>query len=538
MTAIPERFHEPLQFAANELGELLRTENPEHERLVQKGLMLFRQGLVYQLRFNGDEITATVQDVTPAKVQLNLDFIQLSTCSCPADDFCRHQLAVFFQLLSQARSVSTWVEEWRKPLREKKVAKQLGIQKAKDLLQAAGRQKPNYDRWIASFEESFHSILEANGEPKPYVITELYKIYTRRMKANAPYEQEWKLLYSLVGYVFSFKKLMGLSMKYGHSAEMIHRYYKQLFYEIADDVMEVINSLSVHSLPFAFDEFIEKLKEDSSGLITAKFSLEFERIHLYRILWTKFFKKKEWCLEEIKKLESIAEKSSPIIIGKIHLHFLQKEDAIVLEHLASHDQSITPFITYWVEFLTAQKDWKRAAPYIELLIKKVNDYLPQLNDYYEKMSYSRHIIKTIQPYCTEANKQDLYEKALIEMLPYSYNEYEYLLFDNETYDKWADLQAYMDLDIERMPSERLKALEKHNPALLLPLYHQSVQDHIAQKGRDNYRQAVRKMKKLRTLYKKVKRQDDWVYYLEALLERTKRLRAFQEECKRGKLIDA
>lgn len=46
------------------------------------------------------------------------------------------------------------------------------------------------------------------------------------------------------------------------------------------------------------------------------------------------------------------------------------------------------------------------------------------------------------------------------------------------------------------------------------------------------------MKKLRTLYNKLKRQDDWQLFLELLLEKTKRLRAFQEECKRGKLIDA
>ncbi|WP_313803373.1 SWIM zinc finger family protein [Cytobacillus sp.] len=538
MTAIPERYHEPLQFAANEWMEALRTENPEHERLVQKGLMLFRQGLVYQLRFDGDEINAMVQDVTPAKVQLNLDFIQLSTCSCPADELCRHQLAVFFQLLSKARSVSTWVDEWRKPLMEKKVAKQLGIQKAKDLLQTAGRQKPNYDRWIAAFDESFHTIMEGNGEPKPYVITELYKVYTRRMKANAPYEQEWKLLYSLIGHVFSFKKLMGISVKYGHSAEMIDRYYKQLFFEIVDEVGEVINFLSVHSLPFAFDEFIEKLKADSSELITADFPLEFERVHLYRTLWTKFFKKKEWCEEEMKNLAAIEEKSRSLLIGLHHLHFLLKEDEIILEYLTRSDKWMTPFITYWIDLLNGQKDWKRAAPFIEVYIKKLMDYLSISDDYYEKISYTRYAIKTIKPYCTEANRQDLYEKALIEMLPYSYNEYEYLLFDNEAFDRWADLQAYMGLDIDRLASDRIKALEKQNPALLLPLYHQSVQDHIAQKGRDHYRQAVRKMKKLRTLYKKLKRQDDWAYYLEALLEKTKRLRAFQEECKRGKLIDA
>src|SRR5690606_4117197 len=133
--------------------------------------------------------------------------------------------------------------------------------------------------------------------------------------------------------------------------------------------------------------------------------------------------------------------------------------------------------------------------------------LSSSHDYYEKLSYTRLAIKSIKPYCNEANRQDLYEKALIETLPYSYMEYEYMLFDNQAYEKWTDLQALMNYDIDRISSDRIKTLEKQIPALLLPLYHQSVQGHIAQKGRDHYRQAVRKMKKLRTLYKKMKRVD-------------------------------
>ncbi|MBP2242383.1 hypothetical protein J2Z40_002957 [Cytobacillus eiseniae] len=536
MTTIPERFQEPLQFVAKDLLEQLKAENEDDAKVVQIGLMLFRQGLVYKLKFINDMLHATVQDVTPAKVQLNLDFIHLSECSCPAEGYCRHQLAVFFQLLSQTRSVSAWIDEWRLPLQEKKQAKQLGIQKAKDLLQVAGRQKPNYERWMDAFNESFHAIMES-GSPKPYVVTELYKVYMRRWKANAPYQEEWKLLYHLVGYVFTFKRLGILSMEHGHSKEMIQRYYVQLFYEMLDDVYEVVNRLSVRSLPFAFDEFIEKLKEDTSELLTIPFALEYERTHLYRLLWTKFFKKKEWVAAELQKLLALEVQNEPVSIGIIHLHLLQKEDEAALEEIARRDDFVTPYILYWIELLSSQREWKRVGPYVEIYIKKLKGYLSLSTDYYEKASYTRVAIRAIKPYCSVTDRQDLLEKALSETLPFSYNEYEYTLFDNQAFEKWIDLQAYMDHDIEMISKERLKSLEKHHPVLLLPLYHQSVQGHIRQKGRDHYRQAVRKMKKLRSLYKKLKRQSDWELYLEAILEKTKRLRAFQEECKRGKLID-
>ncbi|CAM3611363.1 SWIM zinc finger domain-containing protein [Aeromicrobium ponti] len=539
---IPERFLEPLQFAANELKGLLRAENEEDVRLVQKGLMLFRQGLVYQLRFEGDKVVATVQDVTQAKVELDLEFIHLSECSCPAEGFCRHQVAVFLQLLSKARSVSMWIEEWRKPIKEKQTAKNWGLQRAKDLLKSSGQQQADYDHWISTFDESFTELMEKQGEPRPYVLPELFHVYLRRMKAGAPVEQEWKLLYLLVGYVFSFKKLMALSMKYDHHEEMIDRYYRHLYQSLMDDSVEIMNKLSVHSLPFAFDQFIEKLKDDSTGLITGSFELEYERAHLYRLLWTHFFKKKEWREAEIKKLDSFYKEdetpSLPSTVGFTHLNILERNEEQALSVLNVPNETMTPYMLYWLDYFSAQKDWNRMGPYVESFIHKLRDYLKMSGDYYACMDFTRLAIKSISPYCIETNRLDLFEKALMETLPYSYSDYEYLLFEKGEFDKWADLQAFIGFDIDTLGKDRIKEISKKEPGILLPLYHHAIQDHINLKNRDHYREAVRKMKKLRTLYNKLKRQEDWQLFLEMLLEKTKRLRAFQEECKRGKLIDA
>ncbi|WP_034262656.1 SWIM zinc finger family protein [Bacillus sp. J33] len=539
---IPERFLEPLEFAANELKGLLRAENDEHARLVQKGLMLFRQGLVYQLRFESDKVLAAVQDVTPAKVELDLEYIHLSECSCPAEGFCRHQVAVFLQLLSRARSVSTWIEEWRKPIKEKQTAKSWGIQRAKDLLKSSGKQKTDYDQWIAAFEESFTELMEKQGEPRPYVLPELFHVYLRRMKAGAPVEQEWKLLYLLVGYVFSFKKLMALSRKYGHGEELIDRYYRHLYQSLMEDSVEIMNKLSVHSLPFAFDQFIEKLKDESNGLITGPFGLEYERAHLYRLLWTHFFKKKEWREAEINKLDSynkeVESPNLPSMVGYVHLHILERNDDQALSVLNVPNEIMTPYMLYWLDLFTAQKDWNRMGPYVEAFIHKLRDYLKRSDDYYACMDFTQLAIRSISPYCLENSKLDLYEKALMETLPYSYGDYEYLLFEKGEFDKWADLQAFIGFDIDTLGKDRIREISKSEPAILLPLYHHAIQDHINMKNRDHYREAVQKMKKLRTLYNKLKRQEDWQFFLEMLLEKTKRLRAFQEECKRGKLIDA
>ncbi|KAB2336547.1 SWIM zinc finger family protein [Cytobacillus depressus] len=538
MSSIPEHLLEPLDFAASELKDMLSPRIEEDERLVQKGLLLFRQRLVSQIRFDGTNISGVVQDVMPARVLLDLDYINLSECSCPADGFCRHQLAVFFQLLSQATSVMDWAADWRKPLKESKAVQLLGLQTARDLLTSSSRQKPDYDRWVAAFHESFTAIMTRNGEPKPYTISELFHIYTRQWKANAPFEQEWKLLYHLIGYFFSFKYLMKLSTELGHSREIINRYYLHLFEDLIQDIVDATEKLSVHSLPFAFDEFIEKFKADSADILMGEFTLDFEQIQIYRLLWAKFFKKKAWCQEEVAKLRAIENKNFPISVGITHQHILLGDDEIALDQLSGTDKWLTPYFLYWLGLFTSHKEWKRMGPYVEEFIKKLREYIHIEDNHYANRSFTNMAIRAIQPYCTEAGRQDLYEKALFELLPYSFSEYEDILFENEDFARWTDLQAMLNYDIDMLPKSRIKVIEKAEPSLLLPLYHQSVQSHIAHKGRDHYRQAVRKLKKLRTLYKKLKRQDDWAFFLEALLEKTKRLRAFQEECKRGKLIDA
>jgi hypothetical protein len=539
MRGIPEHLEEPLQFASEELKGMLHADEDADVKLVHKGLMLYRQGLVSQLAVQGETISAVVQDVTPANVQLNLSFFSMSECSCPADGFCRHQMSVFLQLLSKAHSVSDWVEEWRRPLKEKQDAKGWGLQKARDLLKTAGAMKPSYDKWIETFEVSFEELFLNKGTTKPYIIPELYSIYIRRLRAGAPTEREWRLLYELIGYIYTFRKLAELSQKLEYEEKVIHRYYGHVFQSIMDDVLERVRTLSGQSLPFAFDEFVEKMKEDSIELIKGDTPLEYERIHMYRLLWSAFFTKKQWRQDESERLRANYESSSfPITAGKIHLHFLLREDEEALSLLIDHNPDLTPYMLYWLDLLNTQKEWKRSALYIDAFIQKLQEYLQLQHDYYACRDFTRMAIKAVSPYCVETGSMDTYERALEETLPYSYNEYEYLLFENKQYEKWGDLQAYIGFDMGMLQNDRIKELEKADPTILLPIYHHGIQMDIGMKNRDHYKAAVRKMKKLRTLYKKLKRADDWSVFLDELLDKHKRLRAFQEECKRGKLIDA
>ncbi|WP_237562943.1 SWIM zinc finger family protein [Bacillus dakarensis] len=540
MASIPMKYEELLQAAAADLKALLWSERIEDEKIVQKGLLLYRQGLVSKAKLENDFVTASVQDVTRVHVELDLNFLNLSTCSCPTDGTCRHILAVFFYAYSQVGSVAEWVEDWRQPAKEKKSAETWGLQRAKDLLKTAGALQPDYDSWVSSFREDFDSIMKGTKNPKPYLVPDLFQVYSRKLKASAPVKQEWKQLYYIVAAIHSFQQLLNLSRELDHQEADINRHYRHLFFSIIDEIEELVEKLSVHAMPFAFDEFIARLKDDCIYLLAEDFDLEFERTHLYVVLWTKLYKKKGWREQETKKLQELYEQTHtvPLLLGSAHQHIMLRDDDRALKILQHLEEEAAPYMLFWLEMLKASKDWKRMGPFVDIFANMLQGYIKELHDTYARMEFTRWALKAVSVYCIENHKFDLYEKILVQTLPYSYRIYDDFLFEQKQYDKWSDLQVYIGYDISSLSNDKLKALQKEEPTVLLPLYHQSVQQQINLKNRSSYRVAVKHLKKLRTIYKKLKREDDWQQFLSVLLENTKRLRAFQEECERGKLINA
>ncbi|WHY77409.1 SWIM zinc finger family protein [Neobacillus sp. WH10] len=542
MESIPA--NELLLEFSDEMRELLNPNAVEDAKLVQKGLILYRQGMVQQLHIGDEVVSAVVQDVTPVKVRLNLDFMAMSECSCPTEGLCRHQLAVFFSAYSKVGSVSDWVTDWREPIREKKEVSGWAMQTAKDLIKANGMLKPDYSRWVHSFEVSFDTLLASKKYTSPYVIPELFGIYKRRIQASAPVEQEWRLLYELVGIVVSFRKLAALCDRLGHDEDTVRRAYLHLFHNLMDDAEDLAVKIGVQSLPFAFDEFIEKLKDDAVELLTCSSGLEYERIYLYRLLWVHFFKKKLWREEELLKIQTRLkglqdwENPLPLMVAGVHINLLHGNDETALKLVGQFAaEEIAPYMVYWIDYLSGLKAWRRVGPVIELFLQKVKAYLENLGGYHSCTTFARNALRSVAPYCTEIDRIDLYERSLLAMLPYSFGEYEYVLFERGQYDRWGELQAFVGLDFYDLPKDRLKIVEKERPEVLLAMLHQTAQREIDQKNRGSYRLAVRHLKKLRTLYKKLKRVDDWQYFLDTLMERTKRLRAFHEECRRSKLIE-
>ncbi|WP_143014425.1 MULTISPECIES: hypothetical protein [unclassified Paenibacillus] len=127
--------------------------------------------------------------------------------------------------------------------------------------------------------------------------------------------------------------------------------------------------------------------------------------------------------------------------------------------------------------------------------------------------------------------REAWEKTMLELLPNSFPYYLDQLMAQERFREWVDLHmafGYTPLELRVSDYKPIEQKQKH---LLLPWFHHSVEKLIAEKNRVAYKQAVKLMKKLRTMYGKLKRIDRWELYLEHVSVKYSRLRALQEELK-------
>ncbi|MFS0725206.1 hypothetical protein [Paenibacillus sp. 1P07SE] len=127
-------------------------------------------------------------------------------------------------------------------------------------------------------------------------------------------------------------------------------------------------------------------------------------------------------------------------------------------------------------------------------------------------------------------------QAMTSLLPYSRDLYEEMLMRYSHWRQWVDYHLSRGSDPLDFRAKDLQPIEKGAPEALLPFYHQGAERYVLLKNRDGYKRAVKLLKRLAKLYKKLKREDRWESYIEAFAGRHSRLRALQEELRKGKLI--
>lgn len=150
---------------------MLSPETEEQREWMKKGFLLYRQGNVFNVKQEGIFITAAVEDVKRAHVKLDLEYFQLSSCSCSNEFPCRHLIAVFLYIYAFTDDLGNFFSKLKENPNKK-----LAMWKEEGLIQKG--MKPSEqpaDDWAELFKGELDNVETLFGTQRIYAIW--HKVY-------------------------------------------------------------------------------------------------------------------------------------------------------------------------------------------------------------------------------------------------------------------------------------------------------------------------------------------------------------------------
>jgi hypothetical protein len=517
-------------------AEQIKSELDTYENsqaLMKKALLLYRMGAVYKVKVEDGLATALVLDDRKHIPTLDLEIIQSSHCTCGTGWLCPHLLALFFYLYSSVDQVSKLINEWKM----KRSGKVLPLKKAGELL----NHQHSINGWMVFFEQRYKTFQQINKRDPYEYIHQLCYQFLPSLRREAPMQLELKRLYSLHAGLFTFRKLV----EYGEQLQHLSRYHTFLQSNASHLASAIEDELSL-SFSAALEPLLEESSEHVRSILLSGHILQHERVNIYRSIWSTILNNQKWIaterdilLEHLQLERERHDKKNFLVecqLALAHLAFLQQEDKEAISLLNRIQPYPLSYTIGWMEHIARRQQWERLKQWLDDSLPHVESYIDAMN-HYESHYMTYRVIQLFGSYADATNEYGEYEAVLNALFPYSAAEYSRFLFERGEYRKWVDLHLFMEVDVGELDRTLLKVIEMHDRSLLLPLYHRSVIKMLQLKNRQSYKTAVKYLKKLRTYYRHLKQEDEWQTFMTRLVEEYKRYRAFQEELKKGKLIN-
>jgi len=243
------------------------------------------------------------------------------------------------------------------------------------------------------------------------------------------------------------------------------------------------------------------------------------------------------CLDELEQLKaapSIPDSTLsryPLLLAELWMNFFLQRDQEARSKLSviSSGNELRPGdLFHLLSMMFDNEQWQR-----------LSNWLVETKPYVEKSRYnSLEIFYSYWDGVIEhiPDAEQLMWAPLIQSLPYASSIYEEKLLRHAKWQQWIDYQLSTGTEPLDYRVGVFAPIEKHAPELLLPFYHQAVERYVLLKNRPGYKTAVKLLKRLAKLYKKRKDEERWETFIAAFAARHSRLRALQEELRKGKLI--
>jgi uncharacterized Zn finger protein len=530
-----------LQIPKNRMNYLIERMQHDFEvPVLERGWEFVHKGRVKDTQLlHGVEIHAQVHGAQAYEVILDLEQFTKSTCTCTKAKSCRHMAAVIFTLYTPYARPEILLQQLKQAIlvkgRQQQSRAATGTlraeKKAERLESPLANQPPT--QWQRFFDQQFYG----------YSLSQQHSIelfYQAAQDSLVPLASAWETsirrLFELHVLLFVMRKVEQflVDSKSSYLSFYIESGSKVVA-KLCQDQMDLLlpkldcKRLSDHHSS-ALDETLSLLGEMSlSGSDSPM-----QWLVVYRGLWWRLAEQPKRLAKERKRLELLAAKSSALsrkrdllLMALAHFQVMENQDAearTLLEQLSKREAR--DFFLYLHRFYEAQQ-WDRMLAWLRWLLPTI-----QRAQQEELRMFCTYWMEAVSRQPDDSEWVDV----MIALLPRTYYFYTSYLMKSERFKSWVDLQIANRVSPIDLYSADLKLVEAKDPSLLLPLYHQAVERCIAEKNRNAYLMAVKYLKKLQAYYKKLDKPDTWDEFIYRLATRYSRLRALQEELRKGKWI--
>lgn len=508
----------------------------------EKGKGYYDRGRVEWAKLFGPRIFSVVNDGKRNTVIIHLDDFSQSTCACVKRQFCEHIAAVFLHYyepwlaLKRGLSSAAYLTATKKAF-----INSLSPQSEDKGLDFPVREGP-VERWYEYFEREYNKLEDAmNRRFQPYAgrIFDGYLCLNMRFKefidAVSAHSDKWPITNKNL---YCFHSILFFMTRLEKSVENVDSFFLGDYQTegIASNFNQALGLVMFAKRCGECRPFFHKAAE----LVRENFLLEkdqlFAWIHVYRVICANLLdgqglESETACLEGLMKGLNENENRQGYYFAALGLAGLKmlanrSDDALAI--LQGLEKKNIEDMSFYLRQLTTAKKWQELLVWLRWLDKEIKKATPSL-------------LECACNCCILATKNSRAGEEFMDLvkswLPRSYDFYAGYLLDTDLYREWVELNMYCrGYDWQSVNKGALRRLESQDPSALIPLYHQWAARLIEKKNRKSYREAIELLKKLRSLYNKQKMRKEWETFISRLASYYSRMRAFQEELQKGKLI--
>ncbi|MDF2925574.1 MAG: hypothetical protein K0R57_4488 [Paenibacillaceae bacterium] len=505
--------------------------------VLERGWEYYHRGLVDNVNLvQGYILQADVRGKEIFQVRLDLEQFERSECTCGFEGYCKHMAALIFSAYSAHGRPELLLMQLKQSIVARRKAK-LGVKtdKAPDTAAAALLPELPPKEWARFFEQRFHGYSLSNQHSVEQFHQAVWDTLGDTASAwPGPLQALYRLHVTLyiLGKIDQFhtdNQSSYLSFYIENGCKIVAGHCWDKLRELAMEKPVLQEAAS------AFPKHWRETLDSVGATVTRHRTGPVLWLDVYRFLWWGIFygagaNAAETADRELRRLKQLAEQqTSPrakegVLLALAQFDVLENRDQEAMQRLG--ELATKHFSDFYVllDRLAGDGQWERMLSWLRWL-------LPLL------AKAKQEEFNTGCAYWVEAVKHqpsdEEWIKVMLSLLPRSYYYYTDYLMQTRRFRQWVDLQLATGVTPASLYTAELKTVESHDPSLLLPLFHQSVERAVAEKNRDSYKLAIRHLKKLNALYRQLGKVEAWNDYMARLHIKYARLRAFKEELAKG-----